>query len=154
MPNSRIPGERVALADTKTGRMDRAWYRFLNDLFNLTGAGQTVSNLVTLTDEVDGLLVLPPVAPPVGPMIVGNVTAVLNFPSTAANSSSVLTVTVPGAVDGDFVKLAAPNASVPANGHFYAWVSAANTVSVRFVNNTVAAIDPTSGTFRVVVERY
>lgn len=151
MPSSRIPGERVALNDSATGIINKSWYRFFNDLFVLTGGGATVDAL----DDLQGLVeTAPPAAASTGPAIIGNVSATLNFPSTAANSSSVLTVTVPGAVDGDIVNLAVQNVSVPTQGAYFAWVSAANTVTVRFLNNTVAAVDPASGVFKVIVERY
>lgn len=82
-------------------------------------------------------------------------TATLNFPSTAAGASSDLTITVTGAVDGNPVALGVPNGSTLANGVFTAWVSAADTVKVRFTNtNLVTALDPASGTFRATVIRY
>lgn len=78
--------------------------------------------------------------------------ATLDFPSVGAGTSSDLTVTVTGAVDGDVVSIGVPNGSTAANGCFTAWVSASNTVTIRFTNtNTVAAIDPASGTFKVKV---
>lgn len=76
----------------------------------------------------------------------------LDFGSTAASSSSDLTVTITGAADGDVVSLGVPNGSVDANSMFTAWVSAANTVTVRHNNyQTVEAIDPASGTFKIRV---
>ncbi len=82
-------------------------------------------------------------------------TATLNFGNTVAGTSSDLTVTVTGAVDGDVVVLGVPNVSTAANTIYFGWVSAANTVTVRFQNgNLVTAVDPASGTFRVSVIRY
>jgi hypothetical protein len=82
-------------------------------------------------------------------------TATLNFTSTAAGTSTDLTITVTGAVDGDAVSVGVPNAAIVGNGCFTAWVSAANTVTVRFSNNDLTnALDPASGTFRVSVIRY
>lgn len=75
--------------------------------------------------------------------------AVLNFPSTPAQSSTDLTITVTGAVDGDCVILGVPNASANANSNYTARVSSVNTVNVRFNNYSNAAIDPASGTFNV-----
>jgi len=81
-------------------------------------------------------------------------TASLNFPSTAAGTSSDLTIAVTGAADGDVVSLGVPIASQVVNGVFSAFVSAANTVTVRFSNNDlVAAIDPAAGTFRVSIQK-
>ena len=83
-------------------------------------------------------------------------TATLNFGNTAAGVAADLTVTVTGAADGDAVYVGVPTGSVSAdNTNYWGWVSAANTVTVRFNNNNlVAAVDPASGTFRVVVTKY
>ena len=81
-------------------------------------------------------------------------TATLDFASTAANTSSTLTIAVTGATDGDVVSVGVPNASNSANSDFTAYVSAADTVTVKFVNSSTAAIDPASGTFQVAVLRY
>ncbi|MGN6822754.1 MAG: hypothetical protein ACTHJ7_08300, partial [Candidatus Nitrosocosmicus sp.] len=81
-------------------------------------------------------------------------TATLDFPSTSAQSSSELTVTVTGAADGDIVEVGVPNASANTNSCFTARVSSANTISVTFNNYSSAAIDPASGTFRVSIIKY
>jgi hypothetical protein len=81
-------------------------------------------------------------------------TASLNFTSTSAQTSADLTITVTGAADGDAVSLGVPNASVNNNSSFSAWVSAANTITVRFNNHSSGSIDPASGTFRVSVVKY
>lgn len=79
-------------------------------------------------------------------------TATLDFGNTVAGASTDLTITVNGAAGGDAVMIGVPVASIVANGVFSAYVSAANTVTVRFTNtNLVAAIDPASGVFRVTV---
>jgi hypothetical protein len=79
-------------------------------------------------------------------------TATLDFGNTAAGTSTDLTVTVTGAADGDVVSLGVVNASTVANGSFSAWVSAANTVTVRYANNSlVTAYDPASGAFKIRV---
>lgn len=77
--------------------------------------------------------------------------AVLDFPSTSAQSSSDLTISVTGAALSDVVILGIPNASVNANSDYNAWVSSASTVSVRFNNYSTGAIDPASGTFKIAV---
>jgi hypothetical protein len=80
--------------------------------------------------------------------------ATLNFASTAAGTSSDLTITVTGASDGDPVNVGVPNASTLANGVFTAWVSAANTVTVRFTNTElINPLDPASGIFKVTVNK-
>jgi hypothetical protein len=84
------------------------------------------------------------------PSIYGSAT--LDFGSTAAQTSSDLTiVNVTGAADGDIVSVGMPNASTNTNSCYTAWVSAANTVTVRFNNYSSGAIDPASGTFKVRV---
>lgn len=81
-------------------------------------------------------------------------TASLDFPSTAAATASDLTITVTGASTGDVVALGVPNGSVTAGGAFWGWVSAANTVTVRFNNASGVAANPASGTFRAMVTHF
>lgn len=82
-------------------------------------------------------------------------TATLDFPSTAASSSSDLTITVTNAADGQPVIVTPPNGSANANCVYTAWVSSANTITVRFSNlGLVSAVDPASGTFRASVLVY
>lgn len=78
-------------------------------------------------------------------------TATLDFGSTAAQTSTDLTITVTGAAVGDAVYVGVPNGSVTNNTSFSAWVSATNTVTVRHNNHSAGASDPASGTFRAVV---
>ncbi len=82
-------------------------------------------------------------------------TATLDFPSIAANSFADLTITVTGAVSGDTV-IANPIAgSAITDVSYDAWVSAANTVTIRATNNSsTTARDPASGTFRATVIRF
>lgn len=77
-------------------------------------------------------------------------TAALDFPLIAAAGTQDLTIPVTGAATGDaaFVGLpAAPDAGVV----FNAWVSAADTVTIRATNVTAVGINPASATFRVTV---
>ena len=79
----------------------------------------------------------------------------LDFPNTLAGECSDLTVNVPDAKDGDVVSLGVGAASVPANGSFFAWVSATGVVTIRYTNNDlVTAYDPAEGVFRVVTRRF
>jgi hypothetical protein len=48
---TQIPADRVAFIDSKTGLISREWYRFLLNLFQLTGGG---SNPVSITDLMVG----------------------------------------------------------------------------------------------------
>ena len=79
--------------------------------------------------------------------------ATLNFPSTLTMLSADLTITVTGAADGDVVSLGVPNAAVNANTSYSAWVSATNTVTVRFNNYSIGTVDPSSGSFKVFVTK-
>lgn len=80
-------------------------------------------------------------------------TTVLNFPSTAANSSQTLNVAVAGAALNDHVKIAPPPGSVNTGCIFWGYVVSAGNVSVVHHNGTAVAVDPASGTFRVTVEK-
>lgn len=79
--------------------------------------------------------------------------ATLDFPSTTTLLSADLTITVTGAADGDVVSLGVPNAAVNANTCYTAWVSATNTVTVRFNNYSSGTVNPASGTFKVFVTK-
>ncbi|MDZ7738878.1 MAG: hypothetical protein U5K32_07415 [Bacteroidales bacterium] len=61
-------------------------------------------------------------------------TANLNFGNTPAGTSNDLSITVAGASDGDPVVLGVPNSTNYSNTYYSAWVSSANTVTVRFNN--------------------
>jgi hypothetical protein len=78
-------------------------------------------------------------------------TSTLDFGSTSAQSSADLTITVTGAADGDMVSLGVANAATLTNSCYTAWVSAADTVTVRFNNYSSGSQDPASATFKVQV---
>lgn len=82
-----------------------------------------------------------------------NTAVTLDFPSTNAQTSSDLTVTVTGAVLSDVVSLGVPNGAVNANSNFSAWVSDTDIVTVRFNNYSSASINPISGVFKVFVTK-
>jgi hypothetical protein len=87
-----------------------------------------------------------------GTLNLGGFTLVsLDFPSTSAQSSSDLTVSYTGAATSHPVILAVPDGSAPANTNYTAWVSATNTVKVRFNNYSSASVNPSSGTFTIFV---
>jgi hypothetical protein len=78
--------------------------------------------------------------------------APLDFPSTGHGNSADLTFTVTGASEGDVVALGIPNASIVANASFTAWVSATDTITVRFNNYASSgSSDPANGTFKIKV---
>lgn len=80
-------------------------------------------------------------------------TATLNFGSVSAQSYADLTVTVNGAVSGDAVSLGVTAGAIAAGIAYTAWVSAADTVTVRAHNYTGGAVDPGSGNFKIVIPR-
>lgn len=88
------------------------------------------------------------------PSLVSSALVTLNFPPTLAGTSSDLTVSVPGAADGDAVTVCVPAACVLPNSCYTGWVSAPNVVTVRFNNYSAGAQNPPSGSFRPVVTRY
>ena len=77
-------------------------------------------------------------------------TASLDFGSIGAAAQAGLTITVTGAAVGDEVVMALPAA--PAAGLvFNAFVSAANTVTIRASNITASPVDPAAATYGVIV---
>lgn len=80
----------------------------------------------------------------------GNVVT-LDFPSTAAQTSSALTMTVTGAAVGDVVSLGTPVTAINANSMYTAYVSASNTITVIFNKYSSVAIDPASGSFKAYI---
>lgn len=79
-----------------------------------------------------------------------SVAASLDFAAIAAAASANLAIAVPGAAVGDSVSLGLPAA--PQDGLiFQAFVSAADTVTVRATNITAAAVDAAAATYRVTV---
>jgi len=84
--------------------------------------------------------------------VIISATASLDFPSTATGAVSDLTLALSGAVLGDAVCIGVPNVSVAGSTMYSGWVSAANTVTVRFLN-VGSAQDPAAGTFRATIVR-
>jgi hypothetical protein len=80
-----------------------------------------------------------------------SITVGTDFPNTNAQSSSDLTFTLTGVSVGQPVLLGVPDGSAPANTNYTAWVSAANTVKIRFNNYSSSAVNPSSGSFTISV---
>lgn len=79
---------------------------------------------------------------------------VIDFPSTGNLSSNVQNVTVTGAAVGDQV-LVTKTSGIWSNGELYiAYVSAADTVTIRFQNVSGGSMDPGSDTFNVTVIKF
>lgn len=85
--------------------------------------------------------------------LIASATATLDFPSISAGGQQDLTITVTGASTGDVVQLGLP-AAPTAGVVFNAFVSAANTVTVRASNITGSPIDPASATYRAAVTSF
>jgi hypothetical protein len=77
--------------------------------------------------------------------------ATLDFPSTLAQSTSGLSVTVTGAAVGDAVAVGFGNASFSSGQIYTAYVSATDTVIVVFLNASASTADPASAVFNVRV---
>lgn len=112
------------------------------DLYNFPDAAPTVGQMLQASDG-SGTLTFTTV------YLSGSGT--LDFPSTSTLTSEDLTITVTGAAVGDPVTVGAPNGSVLSNSCYTAWVSATNTVTVRFNNYSIGSQDPASGTFKIRV---
>lgn len=76
MPNiTNIPPQRVPFIDERTGLISREWYRFLLNLFQITGSGTSDTSIVDLqiapvvdqTDNIVALLSQLSVTPPASP---------------------------------------------------------------------------------------
>lgn len=71
--------------------------------------------------------------------------AELTWGAIAAGASATQAITVPGAAVGDRALIGYPSSGVSAGIAVVAWVSGANTVTVRFTNTTGGSITPYSG---------
>jgi hypothetical protein len=80
-------------------------------------------------------------------------TGTIDFGNTAAQTSATSNITVTGAAVGDPVQVGTP-AAPDANSCITAYVSATNTVTVKFNNYSAGAIDPASGSYKVTVFKY
>lgn len=87
----------------------------------------------------------------VGFQKIGKATATLNFGAVAANTTADLTITLTGMVVNGGQVLPNPQAAnlMPAGISYAAWVSAADTITVRAINHTTGSITIPSGSFVV-----
>lgn len=78
----------------------------------------------------------------------------LDFPNSASNNScNDLTATVSGAVAGDVVSIGAPSASLLSQATVFGYVSAPNTVTIRYCRNGTSG-NPASGTYKILVTHF
>lgn len=78
----------------------------------------------------------------------------LDFGSISANSTSELTVTISGVTTSGWSVVVAPTSALDAGIMWAAYVSAADTVTVRLSNVTGSAIDPALTTFVIDCYRH
>ena len=83
---------------------------------------------------------------------VSTYTPAINPASVAANSESVQTFTVNGLSTNDVVTVNKPTNTLQLD-LVHAWVSATDTLSIKFRNHSGSAIDAGSETYRVVAVR-
>jgi len=76
-------------------------------------------------------------------------TATIDFAQATATTVTDVTKTIPGARLGDEVAIGVPNAAITATGVWFGWVSAANTVTIRY--SPKATENPASGVFHITV---
>lgn len=119
------------------------------DAFQVTSSGGSVGDTFKISSA--GAVTIAGGTPIVKVL---SATATLDFPSTMASATSDLTITVTGAALGDVVSCGVPNASVTTTGAYSYWVSATDTVSVRFLHSAIGSEDPASGVFRVQVTKF
>jgi hypothetical protein len=79
-------------------------------------------------------------------------TASLDFASTAQNTCNELSIPLSGAATGDAVSISPP-AAIEAGFVWSAYVSSANTVSIRLCKITSGTVDPANATWRAVVQK-
>ena len=79
--------------------------------------------------------------------------ASLDFPNTSAQNSADLTIPLIGAALSDAVKLGVPHSAVASNTSYTAWVSAANTITVRFNNYSSGSVNPSAADFEVSIDK-
>lgn len=80
-------------------------------------------------------------------------TASLNFGSIAQDNDAELTITVTGAASGD-TAIVTPTSGIEADLAWCGFVSAADTVTVRLINNSAGSIDPGARTWRATVIKF
>ena len=76
--------------------------------------------------------------------------ATIDFGSVAANAAADSDITVTGARPNDFV-LASPPGTPDAEMVYIGFVESNNTVTVRACNQSTGAVNPASGTYKVLV---
>lgn len=107
-------------------------------------------------------LIQPKITAPDGLNFIGQITAdnwikstaTLDFTNTTAGTVQELTVNVTGTSQGDLVDVIPLNATVAARGSWTGRVSAIDTVSVKFHNDSSSDYDPPSGDYNIIVTKF
>lgn len=134
-----------------------AWSGNVFSIGTVKGSGGgTARDMILVTDDTERMRVTS------GGVTIGSggaaiskvltATASLDYDLTALTVEDK-TITVTGAADGDLVVIAVPNGSVTTTAQFTAWVSAADTVTIRCRTLTTGE-NPASGTFRATVIKH
>ena len=86
------------------------------------------------------------------PFVINTGAGGIDFNDNAGNGASEdQTISAPGAEDGDVVSLGVPIAAMAPGVIYFAWVSAADSVTVRFTKISAGNFDPPNVTFNVKV---
>jgi hypothetical protein len=86
---------------------------------------------------------------------INSTSATLDFGNTTSGSYSDLNISVTGATTTSTVHLGIPAAAMPSAAcSYHAWVSAADTVTIRFSNYSGADQNPASSGFRATVMNF
>jgi len=120
-------------AEMASLKVDAAKYKIESPLVDLSGDVKLGVNGSTLTSVLAA-------------------TATLDFPSTSSYED--LTVTVTGAAVGDVVSVGVPNDCMFSHTSYFGWVSATDTVTVRFLVVGAGPHNPPSSTFKVLVTKF
>jgi hypothetical protein len=120
-------------AEIASLKVDAAKYEITSPLVSLKGDVKLGVNGSTLTSVLAA-------------------TATLDFPSTSTYED--LTVTVTGAAVGDVVSVGVPDDCMFSHTFYFGWVSATDTVTVRFLVTGSGPHNPPSSTFKVLVTKF
>ncbi len=120
-------------------------------IFEGSGVNGFETTIAVENPTSDNQITLPNVSGILAVTLTGTVN--INLGSIANMATAQFNITVTGAADGDVVSISVPSTAMSAGLFYNAWVSAANTVTVKVIN-AGAAFDPPAVTFRASVIKY